>query len=78
MIRGPAGLVALTLAGWGGVVAFARRLAPRLLVPIQLRDDYSKMDQLAEEIRESGFAGQFWKVTRRGESRAYAAPAGVP
>ena len=61
--------------GWGGVVAFAHRLAPRLLVPIHLRGDYSKMDQLAEEIRASDFSGEFWKVTRRGASRTYAAPA---
>lgn len=57
--------------GWGGVVAFARRLAPRLLVPIHLRGDYSKMDRLAEEIRNAGFAGEFWKVTGRGASRTY-------
>ena len=61
--------------GWGGVVEFAGRLAPRLLVPIHLRGDYSKMDLLAEEVARTGFAGELWRVSRRGESRTYARPA---
>ena len=61
--------------GWGGVVELAQRLEPRLLVPIHLRGDYSKMDRLAEDVRRAGFTGELWKVSRRGESRSYAAPA---
>ena len=36
-------------------MAFGARLKPRLLVPIHLRGDYSKMGLLAEETRVSVF-----------------------
>jgi L-ascorbate metabolism protein UlaG (beta-lactamase superfamily) len=62
----------LSDAGWGGTVAFARRLEPRLLVPVHMKRDYSRMGELGEELRRSGFRGEFWQVSRRGESRTCA------
>ena len=59
-------------AGWDGAVAFARRLEPRLLVPIHMWGDYSRMPELGEELRGAGFGGDFWAVSRRGESRLFA------
>ncbi len=64
--------------GWGGAVELARRLSPRLLVPIHLWGDYSKMDLLAEQVRRAGFTGELWRVSRRGESRTYTARPATP
>ncbi len=65
-------------AGWGGAVAFAERLQPRLLVPIHMNGDYSKMGRLAGELRQSSFGGDFWQVRRRGESRRFPARQATP
>ncbi|MBI4404765.1 MAG: MBL fold metallo-hydrolase [Deltaproteobacteria bacterium] len=53
--------------GYGGIKQFAKKVRPKVLVPIHCNGDYSINKKVEKELKDMGFEGRFLCIQKDGE-----------